>query len=143
MSPINLLYGGLNFTHASSFSAGVQQFVTDRSAVGAWIGEHWEEFGAWLERPYVLAVVMAWWITFAVVMVITLSAGFGPSGIVAGSMAAGFQAWMYGAFTPAGGIFATLTSLGMLGLAAPAFVQGASAVATVVSVIVWACGAGR
>jgi hypothetical protein len=58
-------------------------------------------------------------------------------------MAAGFQSWMYGAFTPAGGVFATLTSLGMLGLAAPAFVLGAAAVATVVSVVVWACGAGR
>jgi hypothetical protein len=55
MSPINLLYGGLNFTHASSFSAGVQQFVVDRSAVGAWIGEHWEEFTVWLEKPCMCA----------------------------------------------------------------------------------------
>jgi hypothetical protein len=51
MSPINLLYGGLNFTHAPSFSAGVGQFMADRSAVGAWVGEHREEFVAWLEQP--------------------------------------------------------------------------------------------
>ena len=32
-----------------------------------------------------------------------------------GSLAAGFQSYMYGDFTPAGGIFATLTSMAMLG----------------------------
>ena len=35
-----------------------------------------------------------------------------------GSLAAGFQSFMYGGFTPAGGIFATLTSLAMLGILA-------------------------
>jgi hypothetical protein len=51
MSPINILYGGLNFTHASSFSAGVVQFAADRSVFGAWITEHWDEFVEWLEKP--------------------------------------------------------------------------------------------
>jgi hypothetical protein len=32
----------------------------------------------------VLAVVMAWWITFTVVLVIALSMGFGPAGVIAG-----------------------------------------------------------
>ena len=36
-------------------------------------------------------------------------------------MAAAFQAYMYGGFTPAAGVFATLTSLGMLGWANPLF----------------------
>ena len=44
----------------------------------------------------VLAVVMAWWITFTVVIVIALSAGFGPSGIIAGK-AAGWLAVFAGA----------------------------------------------
>lgn len=35
---------------------------------------------------------------------------------VIGSLAAGFQSFMYGGFTPAGGIFAILTSLGMRGI---------------------------
>ena len=65
-----------------------------------------------------------------------LSLGFGPAGVVAGSahfyflvritdiavtgsLAASFQAWMYGGFTPAAGIFATFTSLGMIGLLNP------------------------
>ncbi|KAK7753129.1 hypothetical protein SLS62_004860 [Diatrype stigma] len=35
------------------------------------------------------------------------------------SLAAAFQSAMYGAFTPAGGLFATMTSLGILGWLAP------------------------
>jgi len=61
---------------------------------------------------------------------ICLGLGFGPIGVIGGmllfprifglltllgSLAAGFQSYMYGDFTPAGGIFATLTSMAMLG----------------------------
>lgn len=59
------------------------------------------------------------------------------------SLAAGFQGWMYGGFTPAAGLFATLTSMGMLGLLMPAAVVGSAVVATLVATAVWACGAGR
>jgi hypothetical protein len=51
MSPINIFFGGLNFTHASSFSAGAAQFVSDRSVIGEWIVDHWGEFVEWLEKP--------------------------------------------------------------------------------------------
>ncbi len=44
---------------------------------------------------------------------------------------------MYGAFTPAGGIFATLTSFGMVGLLCPAAAIVATIVAATVAVIVW------
>ena len=40
---------------------------------------------------------------------------------------------MYGAFTPAGGIFATLTSVGMLGIAMPPFAALAVVIATLVA----------
>ncbi|KAK2786473.1 hypothetical protein FQN53_006629 [Emmonsiellopsis sp. PD_33] len=43
----------------------------------------------------------------------TFLKGFGAAGIVGGSLAASFQSLAYGAFTPAGGFFALLTSLGM------------------------------
>jgi hypothetical protein len=56
-----------------------------------------------------------------------------------GSLAAAFQSWMYGGFTPAAGIFATLTSVGMLGLAMPVFAVPAALIATLVSVITWLC----
>lgn len=49
---------------------------------------------------------------------------------------------MYGGFTPAGGIFATLTSLGMLGLVAPVVVMAAASIATIAAMIVWASGVG-
>lgn len=56
-----------------------------------------------------------------------------------GSLAAAFQAWAYGAFTPAGGIFATLTSLGMVGFLAPAVAAFGAGVATATTFIAWLC----
>ncbi|KAL2854237.1 hypothetical protein BJY01DRAFT_205703 [Aspergillus pseudoustus] len=70
-------------------------------------------------------------------MAILLCLGFGPRGIAAGSIAAGFQSFMYGGFTPAGGIFATLTSTAMLGVFMWPFVLLSSVMATAVAVVVW------
>lgn len=50
---------------------------------------------------------------------------------------------MYGGFTPAGGIFATLTSMAMLGLLMPAVLVLAIVLATGVAIIVWVNGVGR
>ena len=55
-------------------------------------------------------------------------------------MAAGFQSYMYGGFTPAGGIFATLTSMAMLGALVPMLLIVAVAMASLVAVIVWLIG---
>ena len=60
-----------------------------------------------------------------------------------GTIAAAFQSWAYGGFTPAGGFFATLTSMGMLGILAPIEASAAAVTATLVTVIVWICGVGR
>ncbi|KAI1828329.1 hypothetical protein F4861DRAFT_535292 [Xylaria intraflava] len=91
----------------------------------------------------VYAVILAWAITFTVVMFVVLSLGFGPLGVGAGTLAAAFQSYMYGGFTPAGGIFATLTSLVMLGALMPPLVILAAIIATLVAVLVWVGGAGR
>ncbi|EYE93988.1 uncharacterized protein EURHEDRAFT_103697 [Aspergillus ruber CBS 135680] len=64
-----------------------------------------------LSRPEVIGVI-----TFAVALGILFGLGFGVSGIAAGSAAAAFQSVAFGAFTPAGGIFAGLTSMAMTGL---------------------------
>lgn len=116
-----------------------------------------------------LVLIMTWWITFTVVLLLLCAVGFNPVGIGAGmtfsadgittsmgfllgrmthsytkgTLAAAFQSYMYGGFTPAGGIFATLTSLGMLGVLMPLEVGLASLSATAITVIVWACGVGR
>jgi hypothetical protein len=55
------------------------------------------------------------------------------------SLAAAFQGWAYGAFTPAGGILATLTSLGMVGFLAPAVALFGAGVATVTTFVAWLC----
>jgi hypothetical protein len=60
-----------------------------------------------------------------------------------GTLAAAFQSFAYGGFTPAGGIFATLTSMGMLGALMPLEVGLAAVTATAMTVVVWACGVGR
>jgi hypothetical protein len=46
------------------------------------------------------------------------------------SAAAAFQAWMYGGFTPAAGVFPKLTSMGMLGVLMPAVLVIATVLAT-------------
>ncbi|KAL2802652.1 hypothetical protein BJX63DRAFT_414522 [Aspergillus granulosus] len=143
----SLLIAGLNFTRAETLSSAVYQFAADRSLVLFGV-EHfpqisidfqhlWTQFIEWLSQPEVLRILTAWWITFTVVMIILLSLGFGPAGVVAGSIAAWFQSFMYGGFTPAGGIFATLTSMAMLGVLMPPFVLLASIIATAVAVAVW------
>ncbi|KAL8995092.1 MAG: hypothetical protein Q9188_006894 [Gyalolechia gomerana] len=87
---------------------------------------------------------MAWWITFVVVLVVcSLFWGFNAKGIGGGTLAAAFQSCMYGGFTPAGGVFATLTSLGMLGWMVPVEAGVSAVVATVVATVVWACGVKR
>jgi hypothetical protein len=47
---------------------------------------------------------------------------------------------MYGAFTPPGGIFATLTSVAMLGWLMPAATITGALVATGVTALVWTYG---
>ena len=62
---------------------------------------------------------------------------------LSGSLAAAFQGLMYGAFTPAGGIFATLTSIAMLGRLMPVAALIGTLVASLVAALVWAIGVGR
>jgi hypothetical protein len=50
---------------------------------------------------------------------------------------------MYGAFTPVGGIFATLTSVAMLGRLMPVATITGALTATGVAGLVWARGSGR
>ncbi|KAI8947001.1 hypothetical protein F4801DRAFT_592959 [Xylaria longipes] len=97
----------------------------------------------WLSQPHILAIVIAWAVTFTVVCSLIMYLGFGPVGVGAGTLAAVFQSAMYGGFTPAGGIFATLTSMAMLGILMPAAAISAALLATMVARMVWACGVGR
>ncbi|KAJ5080922.1 hypothetical protein N7456_013632, partial [Penicillium angulare] len=149
MAPLDLFVANLNFTRAETLSAGFRQFATDRSLALTWLhqlSEYWssndwaDKILQWLSRPgeqHILAAITAWWITFTVLVIILLCLGFGPIGILPGSLAAAFQSWMYGGFTPAGGIFATLTSMAMLGLLVPWVVLLASLIALGVAMIVW------
>ena len=55
----------------------------------------------------------------------------------AGTLAAAFQSIVYGGLTPAGGLFATLQSMGMLGTLVPAGVGIGAAAALIVAGIMW------
>lgn len=107
------------------------------------LSDQWAKFSEWLSQPHVLAMIFAWWITFTIVCTIIMSLGFGPIGIIPGTAAAAFQAFMYGGFTPAGGLFATLTSMAMVGTLMPAVLLISSFVASLVAAMVWVFGVGR
>ncbi|KAK0631290.1 hypothetical protein B0T14DRAFT_501439 [Immersiella caudata] len=124
----------------------VVTMVTSPSWVGdlaQWFSLLWERTVEWASQPHILAVLLAWVITFTIVVIIILGLGFGPVGIVAGSLAAIFQSVMYGGFTPAGGVFATLTSMGMLGMLMPWALVIAVVIATAVAGVVFQIGVGR
>ncbi|OTB01762.1 hypothetical protein M426DRAFT_14217 [Hypoxylon sp. CI-4A] len=104
-------------------------------SIGSTIGDKaaslWESFGQYISLPHVYWAIIAWAITFTVLVTLMLCAGFGPAGVIPGSLAAAFQSAMYGGFTPAGGIFATLTSLAMLGFFVPAITAIAALIALI------------
>lgn len=54
-----------------------------------------------------------------------------------GTLAAAFQSAVYGGFVPAGGLFATLTSMGMLGTLMPVLLGVAASMAVAVTAIAW------
>lgn len=117
-------------------------------------------------------IILTWIITFTVIMLVFSVVGFGPGGVIAGkhipraphvffycetwpcgplnsstvatsgTLAAAFQSWMYGGFTPAGGLFAVFTSMGMLGILMPAAALLAALVACGLAAVVWAFGVG-
>ncbi|KAM0796321.1 hypothetical protein BDR22DRAFT_893327 [Usnea florida] len=136
-----LVLAGFNYTNSTSLTDGFGKFVHDRSLLSqtwAWF----PKFIEWLQQPHVRAVILAWGITFTVVLILLSLVGFNPVGVGAGTLAAIFQSFCYGGFTPAGGIFATLTSMAMLGTLMLPQVIFSVVLATIVAVIVWACGAG-
>ncbi|KAK3353702.1 hypothetical protein B0T25DRAFT_568891 [Lasiosphaeria hispida] len=111
--------------------------------IGGWVSQQWETFLACISQPYVWPVFLAWIVTFWVILLICLGLGFGPIGIIGGSLAAALQSYMYGGFTPAGGIFATLTSMAMLGALVPVLLVMSVVIASLVAAVVWLSGAGR
>ena len=112
---MHLIFASWNFTYAPSLATAANEFLADRSLVWNWISTHWESFVSWItthgerfiswiEQPSkssimtfqseltidvadVLAVILAWSITFTVVITLLLILGFGPSGVIAGRFA--------------------------------------------------------
>ncbi|KAK1673685.1 hypothetical protein BDP55DRAFT_556284, partial [Colletotrichum godetiae] len=91
----------------------------------------------------IIALIMTWAIVFTIASMNILGLGFGPAGVGAGTLAAAFQSCVYGAFTPAGGLFATLTSMAMLGTLMPWAAVVSGVLATLVTGLVWEYGVDR
>ncbi|KAF4594737.1 putative transmembrane protein [Ophiocordyceps camponoti-floridani] len=85
------------------------------------VGKSFGSLRRWAGRGLRRALAWTYQLVVVVILVVGLSAalGFGSSGVVAGSMAAAFQSAVYGGFTPAAGVFAALTSMGMTGTLLP------------------------
>ena len=167
MGPI---FAKLHFTDSPTVSAVINDFISARSliyphltSIYSLCTQAFHDFLTYLEQPRkrsltsskscrhlynthfipgVYTMIITFALVFSIVLFLGLSLGFGPGGVVAGSLAAAFQSFMYGAFTPAAGIFATLTSMAMLGYLAPAVVLLAAAIAGVVTLAVGAMRGG-
>ena len=103
---IHLFYGGFNFTETNSIDAGIGKFVHDRSLflqIWSWASDQGSNVLKWLKQPReqlpewigqnerwltrpadVLALIMAWWIIFTVVLLLLFALGFNPIGTGAG-----------------------------------------------------------
>ncbi|KAI1653295.1 hypothetical protein F4813DRAFT_375342 [Daldinia decipiens] len=101
------------------------------------LGSLWKSFTAYIAQPHVYWAIIVWALVFTIVVTFGLCLGFGPAGVITGTIAAGFQSAMYGGFTPAGGIFASLTSLAMLHLLAPSLIAAAAIIAMILAVIIF------
>ncbi|KAJ2969468.1 hypothetical protein NQ176_g8649 [Zarea fungicola] len=110
-------------------------FIPSWSDSQTWFESAYSAVVTWLSQPHILAIIIAWAATFTIICILILCLGFGPVGVGAVTLAAAFQSYMYGAFTPAGGVFATLTSMAMLGTLMPAAALFAFFVASGVAVI--------
>ncbi|KAH8829452.1 hypothetical protein DL96DRAFT_1054295 [Flagelloscypha sp. PMI_526] len=100
-----------------------------------------DAFVQWLTLPNTVLVLTIWFVVFWMIILVPMAHGFGPGGVVACSLAAAFQSWMYSVFTPAGGFFAVLASIGMMGFKFPPLVLQAVILATLATVLVgWARG---
>ncbi|KAL6715206.1 hypothetical protein ACLMJK_007470 [Lecanora helva] len=106
----------------------------------AWLMSNAKRILEWIRRPDVwkkIKIAAVSGITFGGVLAIIASLGFGSAGIVGGSLAAGFQSIVYGGLTPAGGLFATLQSMGMLGTLLPVGAGIAAAAGAIGGWIAW------
>ncbi|KAG8779009.1 hypothetical protein FRC12_024692 [Ceratobasidium sp. 428] len=97
-------------------------------------GTLWDQLVHYVAQPGGLTVV--WLTAFLVIVCIPFLLGFGVYGVIAGSPAALFQSVVYGAFTPAGSVFAILTSVGMSFLCPPLALVGA-VIASAVTFVIW------
>ncbi|KAH7333647.1 hypothetical protein B0J17DRAFT_676280 [Rhizoctonia solani] len=96
-----------------------------------------QSLSEFLLRPEIRNLLIVWFVVFWICLVVPLALGFGPVGVIGGSLAAWFQSAVYGAFTPAGGLFAVMTSVGMLGIACPPVVIPSAIIATLVVLAAW------
>ncbi|KAF8602180.1 hypothetical protein BDV93DRAFT_524207 [Ceratobasidium sp. AG-I] len=89
----------------------------------------WGIFSSWVSQPHIRYSIIAGVgiLTLAAIFFGVPALGFGASGIIAGSWAAGFQGAVYAGATPAAGWFAYLTSAAMTGLVPQLAMKGALA----------------
>ncbi|KAJ1300661.1 hypothetical protein OPQ81_002309 [Rhizoctonia solani] len=105
--------------------------------VWEWFTKLWQGLSESLLRPDVRNALIVWFVVFWICVLIPLTLGFGPAGVIGGSLAAWFQSVVYGAFTPAGGLFAVMTSVGMMGVACPPVVIPSAIIASLAAWIAW------
>ncbi|CAK3991497.1 ifi-6-16 domain-containing [Lecanosticta acicola] len=97
MAPVSMeiLVAGLNFTSQPDFSSAFAEFAADRNPILDFITRYWSvvldwistasaDCVQWVLQPHVYAVIIAWAVTFTIIITIILTLGFGPVGVGAG-----------------------------------------------------------
>ncbi|KAF8708099.1 Interferon-induced 6-16 family, partial [Rhizoctonia solani] len=129
------------FASIGAFFATSWQYVgaseVSKEHIWEWFTASWQSLSEFLLRPDARSAIIVWFVVFWICVLIPLALGFGPVGVIGGSLAAWFQSVIYGAFTPAGGFFAVMTSVGMMGVACPPVAVPSMIIASLAAWITW------
>ncbi|CAE6342441.1 unnamed protein product [Rhizoctonia solani] len=129
------------FASIGAFFATSWQYVgaseVSKEHIWEWFTASWQSLSEFLLRPDARNAIIVWFVVFWICVLIPLALGFGPVGVIGGSLAAWFQSVIYGAFTPAGGFFAVMTSVGMMGVACPPVAVPSMIIASLAAWITW------
>ncbi|KAB5593742.1 hypothetical protein CTheo_2822 [Ceratobasidium theobromae] len=92
---------------------------------------YWDVINTDNMTPRAASLTRAWLMTFCVSLYVPMMFfRRGPRGAMKGGIAAFVQSTLYGGFTPAGSIFATMTTVATLGRESPIAIASAAAIAS-------------
>ncbi|KAF8761381.1 Interferon-induced 6-16 family [Rhizoctonia solani] len=101
------------FASIGAFFATSWQYVgaseVSKEHIWEWFTASWQSLSEFLLRPDARNAIIVWFVVFWICVLIPLALGFGPVGVIGGSLAAWFQS-VFMELSLRGGFFAVMTS---------------------------------